>query len=196
MFLKRLLIATFTLFLLNPVAYPAEYDIDPTHSSVSFKVRHLLTWTQGTFNEFTGTLVYEPGTPELWQAGATIQAASIDTNNQKRDDHLRSADFFEVETYPTLTFTSTGISDATETGAKLSGLLNLHGVEKPVVLDLEIHGVGDDPWGNVRAGFTATTTIDRRDFGIDWSKALGTGRLVVGNEVRITLEIEAIQKKG
>ena len=175
-------------------AHAATYALDTDHTTVSFKIRHLFSKVQGTFDKFEGTFDYEPGKPELWKAQAVIQAASIDTRVEQRDKHLRSKDFFEVETYPTLTFTSTKVTDATSSGAKLSGLLKIHGVEKPVVLDLQVHGVGKDPWGNVRAGFTATTTVNRKDFGLTWNKAVEAGQLLVGDEVEITLEVEGLLK--
>lgn len=180
-------------FFVLPVS-AATYTIDADHSSVTFKIRHLFSKTSGQFNQFEGTLDYEPGKPETWKAQAVIQAASIDTNVAPRDKHLRSKDFFEVETYPTLTFKSVKVTDATAEGAKLHGDLTIHGVTKPVVMDLSIHGVGKDPWGNTRAGFTATTTIDRKEFGLTWNKAVETGGVLVGDEVEITLEIEGLSK--
>jgi len=182
------------LFALSsiPALEAAAYKIDPHHTTVSFKIRHLFTKVQGNFNEFSGTLEYEPGKPETWRVEAVVQAASIDTNVAPRDKHLRSADFFDVEKYPTLTFTSTGVTDVTESGAKLLGNLAVHGVEKPVTFDLAVHGVGKDPWGNQRAGFTATATINRKDFGLNWNEMLETGQVLVGEEVEITLEVEAI----
>ncbi len=181
-----------TLFV-RPVS-AATYTIDADHSSVTFKIRHLFSKTSGQFNQFEGTLDYEPGKPEIWKAEAVIQAASIDTNVAKRDDHLRSKDFFEVETYPTLVFKSTKVTDVTAEGAKLHGNLTMHGVTRPVVMDLSIHGVGKDPWGNTRAGFTAAAKIDRKAFGLTWNKAVETGGLLVGDEVEITLEIEGLLK--
>ena len=178
----------------NSAAWAATYVIDADHSSVEFKIRHLFSKVHGTFRQFEGTFEYEPGDPKIWKANATIQAASIDTQVEKRDDHLRSKDFFEVETYPTITFTSTEATDVTETDAKLNGLLTIHGVEKPVVLDLKIHGEGKDPWGNVRAGFTGTLTINRKDFGLTWNKAVETGQLLVGEEVDITIEVEGLRQ--
>ena len=174
-------------------AWAATYALDADHSTVSFKIRHLFSKVQGTFDEFEGTFDYEPGKPELWKAQATVQAASINTRVKKRDDHLRSKDFFEAETYPTLTFTSTKVTDVTETSAKLHGLLKMHGVEKPVVLDVQVLGVGKDPWGNTRAGFTATTRINRKDFGVTWNKAVEAGQLL-GDDVDITIEVEGILK--
>ena len=175
-----------------PSAWATTYALDKEHSSVNFKIRHLFTKVVGHFNEFEGTLVYVPGQPEQWVVEATIQTASIDTAVEKRDTHLRSKDFFDVDTYPTLTFKSTKVTDVTASGAKLHGLLTLHGVERPVVLDLDILGEGKDPWGNARSGFSATTTINRKDFGLTWNEVLETGQLLVGEEVEITLEVEGI----
>ena len=178
----------------GPAAWATAYAIDPDHSAVSFKIRHLFSNVQGSFNTFEGRFDYVPDHPEQWKAEATIQAASIDTRVEKRDNHLRSADFFDVEKNPTIAFKSTEVTDTTPTTGKLHGILTMHGVEQPVVLDLDIHGEGKDPWGNLRSGFTATTRINRKDFGIVWNKALETGQLLVGDEVDITLEIEGIVK--
>ena len=181
-------------FFLTAPVFAATYKIDTDHSTVGFKIRHLLSNVNGRFNQFEGTIDYDPEKPDTWKANVTIQAASIDTNVAPRDKHLKSADFFDVEKFPTLTFKTTKVTDVTPAGAKLEGLLTIHGVEKPVVLDLEIHGVAKDPWGNVKAGFTATTKINRKDFGLTWNKAVESGQFLVGEEVLITLEIEAIQQ--
>ena len=175
-----------------PAAWATTYAIDKDHTTVAFKIRHLFSKVEGTFNEFDGTFDYVPNHPEQWTAAATIQTASINTRVEPRDKHLRSGDFFDVERYPTITFKSTEVTDATATTAKLHGLLTIHGVEKPVILDVEIHGEGKDPWGNVRSGCTATTRINRRDFGLTWNEQLETGQFLVGEEVEITLEIEGI----
>ena len=172
----------------------ATYAIDPDHSAVTFKIQHLFSKVAGTFDRFEGTIEYEPGKPENWKTEAVIQAASIDTRVEKRDNHLRSKDFFEADKYPTITFKSAKVTDVTSQGAKLHGDLTIHGVTHPVVLDLSIHGVGDDPWGNTRAGFTATTTIDRKEFGITWNQPV-VGGLLLGDEVEITLEVEGLLKK-
>ena len=175
-----------------PSAWATTYKIDVDHSTVGFKIRHLFSNVQGAFDQYEGQVVYVPGQPEQWSVTATIQAASINTKVDKRDTHLRSKDFFDVEAYPAITFHSTEVTDATATSAKLHGRLSIRGVEKPVVLDLTIHGEGKDPWGNVRSGFTATTTINRKDFGLTWNKAVETGQLLVGDDVDIVLEIEGI----
>ena len=180
------------LLLFSPSVFAADYSIDPDHSTVSFKIRHLFSKVQGQFTDFKGSFVYDPEKPETWKAEAVIQAASIDTNVEERDGHLRSADFFDAEKFPTLTFRSTGVTGVTPESAKLNGLLTIHGVERPVTLDLEIHGAGKDPWGNVRSGFTATVELNRKDFALGWNKVLETGQLLVGETVEVILEIEGI----
>ncbi len=181
------------VLLLGASAVHADtYTVDAEHTAVSFKIRHLFTKVQGRFNEFAGDFVYDPDQPETWSVNLVVQAGSIDTNESNRDKHLRSADFFDTEQFPTLSFKSTDVTDITLEGAKLHGNLIIHGVQKPVVFDLEMHGVGQDPWGNQRSGFTATATINREDFGLTWNKALETGNLLVVEEVQIVLEVEGI----
>ncbi|MDP3702962.1 MAG: YceI family protein [Candidatus Omnitrophota bacterium] len=175
-----------------PPAGATTYAIDKDHTTVGFKIRHLFSNVQGSFNQFDGNFTYVPGTPEQWTVTATIQASSIDTNVEKRDQHLRSKDFFDVEQFSTIEFASTEVTDATPSSAKLHGLLTIHGVQKPVVLDLALHGEGKDPWGNVRSGFTAKTSINRKDYGLAWNQTLETGRLLVGEEVEIVLEVEGL----
>lgn len=181
-----------TLFFSTAPLHAETYKVDLDHSTVTFKIRHLFSNVTGTFKQFEGTIDYTPGKPESWKGEGVIQAASIDTNVANRDKHLKGADFFDVEKFPTLAFKSTGVTDATETAAKVQGDLTIHGVTKPVVFDLDIHGVGKDPWGNVRAGFTAKTKINRKDFGLNWNQALETGGVLVGDEVEITLELEGL----
>ncbi|HWP64790.1 MAG TPA: YceI family protein [Candidatus Limnocylindria bacterium] len=173
-------------------ATAATYKVDPGHTSVTFLVRHLLTNVEGRFRTFEGTIVFDPAEPEKTVVKGTIDVASIDTNVEKRDEHLRSPDFFDVAKYPKIEFVSTGVSDVdreTNTG-KLHGNLTIHGVTKPVVLDAQFLGAATDPWGNKKGGFTATTTINRKDFGLTWNKSLETGGLLVGDEVTIRLNVE------
>ena len=179
------------LFAASP-AFAATYKVDSDHTTVSFKARHLFSNVIGTFKQFEGTFDYEPGQPETWKVNATVQTASIDTNVTQRDNHLRSPDFFDAEKYPTLTFSSTKVTDLAAGSAKLEGLLTIHGIGQPVVFDLTINGVGKDPWGNTRASFSATTKIDRKDFGLTWNKVLESGQLLVGDEITITLEVEGL----
>jgi polyisoprenoid-binding protein YceI len=187
--LTRLTIVTVALLMALP-ALAARFELDRAHSSVTFKVSHLaISKVKGEFTDFDATFDYTPEQPETWRAEATIQAASINTGNAQRDDHLRSPDFLEAEKFPTLTFVSTGAELTGENRGRLTGDLTLHGVTRPVVLDLEIRGMVEF-MGTTKAGFTATGVINRRDFGLTWSKVLETGGLVVGDEVEITLEIE------
>ena len=142
-----------------------------------------------------GTFDYEPGKPETWKVDATIQAASINTKVPERDKHLKSPDFFDVEKYPTITFKSTKVTVVDAEHAKVEGLFSMHGVEKTVTLDIEIHGVAKDPWGNVRSAFTATTRLNRKDFGIVYNQTLETGNLLIGEDVDVSLEIEGLLKE-
>lgn len=179
-----------------PPSWAATYTVDPDHTTVSFKIKHLFSWVQGTFNTFEGTILYEPGKPESWSASGTIQAESIDTRVAARDKHLRSADFFDIVSFPTLSFKTTKIENATETHATIHGVLTIHGVERPVILDVDILGVEKDPWGNVVAGFAARVTLNRKDFGLTWNQVLETGTLLVGEEVQVTLDISAILQQS
>ena len=171
------------------------YNIDPAHSGITFKVRHLVTKVAGRFEKYSGSFDYVPGKPEAWKAQAKIDAASINTNVEPRDKHLRSADFFDVEKCPAIEFQTKEITNVQGDKAKLHGDLTMHCVTKPVTLDLEIGGVAKDPWGGTRAGATATTTINRKDFGLGWNKALEAGGFLVGDDVEITLDIEGTQAK-
>lgn len=179
-----------------PMAGAATYELDAAHSSIEFKVRHLVVSNvRGSFGSFTiEQMEFDGEDPANWKVSAAIDAASIDTANKDRDDHLRSADFLDVANHPLIEFASTGFEAADDGAYHMRGDLTLHGVTKPVVLELEHNGTIEDPWGGVRSGFTATGEIDRRDFGLTWNKALEAGGVVVGNEVKITLEIEAIRK--
>ncbi len=167
------------------------WQIDPVHSEVSFSVRHLMvSKVRGTFSRFSGS-IHVGDNPLDSSVEATIDMDSIDTRDATRDAHLRSADFFEVERYPTMTYRSTGIR-AEGDGYVIDGELTLHGVSRPVELAVEFNGVSSDPWGGTRAGFSATTEINRRDFGVDISMPLDGGGVVVGDKVKVHLEIEAI----
>lgn len=184
------------LALPAPSAQAAKYTIDPAHSNVDFKVRHLMVnKVSGRFERFSGEFNYDEKLPQSWTALAKIEAASVNTGNADRDTHLRGADFLDAGKFPVIAFRTTSVTDVANGRAKLNGVLSLHGVEKPVTLDLEIGGVVDDPWGNTKAGFTATGKINRNDYGIVWNKTFGNGGLVVGEEVEITLQIEGTQIK-
>ncbi|MDQ4116042.1 MAG: YceI family protein [Actinomycetota bacterium] len=168
------------------------WDIDAAHSAVSFVVRHMMvSKVRGKFDTFSGELT----TGERFEdseVSATIDARSIDTGTEQRDEHIRSADFFEVEAHPQWTFRSTGITGDGSGDYVLAGDLTIKGVTRPVELALEVNGFGPDAWGGTRAGFTATTTINRSDFGVDIAMPLDGGGVVVSEKVGIELEIQAV----
>ncbi|MCM2304501.1 MAG: YceI family protein [Elusimicrobia bacterium] len=192
--MRKILALAAVLAVLSPVVRADSYEIDASHSQVGFRIKHLVGKVPGRFTKFAGTVEFTPAKPEAWKVVATIDPASINTDNEKRDGHLKSADFFDVAKFPEMTFKSTKVAGVKGDSAKLHGELTMHGVTKPVVLDLELGGTTKDPWGNTRAGFTATGTINRKDFGIVWNKALDTGGLMLGDEVAISLDIEAVLK--
>lgn len=165
--------------------------IDPSHSEISFSVRHLMvSKVRGHFTKFSGTLtIAEDNTKS--SVTAEIDAASIDTRDENRDNHLRTNEFFDIETHPTWTFASTAVRTGGKGGYLVDGNLTIKGVTKPVVLDLEVAGTSTDPWGNTKAGFSASTVINRKDFGVEWNAPLETGGVLVGEEVTLTLEIQA-----
>src|SRR3954471_3929625 len=167
------------------------WTIDPVHSEVGFSVRHMMvSKVRGKFTTFTGEIVTSDN-PLASSATAEIDLSSIDTGNQQRDDHVRSADFFDVANTPTMTYRSSGIRPEGD-GYVVDGELTLRGVTREVPLQLELNGFGPDAYGGVRAGFTATGEINRRDFGVNWSAALETGGVVVSDKVTLHLEIEAV----
>jgi polyisoprenoid-binding protein YceI len=172
------------------LAATTHYEIDPSHSAVQFKVRHLVSQVPGSFRKFKGTFDYDAQDAKNNKAEIEIDATSIDTGNADRDKHLKTADFFDVKKYPTLKFVSTELKDFNGTTAKLAGNLTMHGVTKPVILELEIGGEAKDPWGGQRAGFTGVTKIDRKEYGLTWNKALEAGKVLVGDEVTINISVE------
>ncbi|GAA1165981.1 YceI family protein [Ornithinimicrobium humiphilum] len=169
------------------------YTIDPAHSRLGFSARHaMVTKVRGAFNEVSGTATTGPDL-EGASVEVTIQAASIDTRQADRDGHLRSADFFDVETYPTLTFRSTEVTAADDTTLRVTGDLTVKDVTRPVSFDLEFLGSAQDPFGNVRVGFEGSTEISRKDFGLTWNAALETGGFLVSDKVVLEFEISAIK---
>ena len=171
------------------------WNIDPSHSTIAFSVRHMVvSKTRGRFNKWTGQLRFDAENPAASSVEVNIDPASLDTGDAQRDAHLRSADFFDVEKHPTASFRSTKVDVAGEGRYRVTGNLTVHGITQPVVLDVTYEGSGKDPWGGERAGFSATTTIDRKNFGLEWNKALETGGLLVGEKVELNLEIEAVKQ--
>jgi polyisoprenoid-binding protein YceI len=172
------------------------WQIDPAHTNVEFTVRHMMiSNVKGQFQKTSGTVAVNGNDPASAKIDATIDASSIDTRVDKRDMHLKSPDFLDVAKFPTITFKSTKVEAAGPNKWKVTGDLTLHGVTKPVVLEVEGSGAPiSDPMGNTRAGASATTTIKRSDFGLTWNKALEAGGVMVGDEVAISIDVEAIKK--
>ncbi len=171
------------------------FSIDKAHSEAVFQVRHLVTKVRGRFTDFEGTIAMSPDDPAQSSVDVAIKAASIDTSQPDRDTHLRSADFFDVERFPMLTFKSTRVEKAGGDSYAVTGDLTIHGVTKSVVLPTTFLGMAKDPWGNERAGFEAEVTINRKDFGLNWNAALETGGFLVGDEVKISLSVQAIAQR-
>ena len=174
-------------------AAPTTWKIDPVHSHIEFSVRHLMiTTVKGRFGGVDGTIVIDESDRAKSGVDVRIEASTIDTREPQRDAHLRSADFFDVEKFPYLTFKSTQVSDPRSGEFSVKGNLTIHGVTRDVVLNVMEEGRGKDPWGGERAGFSATTKINRKDYGLNWNQALETGGVVVGDEVKIRLELQLV----
>jgi len=195
--MKRIIASISTIFalLLPVIASAAVWTIDPDHSNVGFKVRHLMVSNvKGIFEKYSGIVDINDKDITRSRVEVSIDTSSINTNVQKRDEHLRSPDFFDVAKFPTMTFVSKKVAKAGKDRLKVTGDLTLHGVTKEVVLDVDaLSRESKDPWGNLRRGTSASTKINRKDFGLVWNKALETGGVAVGEEVLITLEIEMIK---
>jgi polyisoprenoid-binding protein YceI len=189
-------ISTIIALALPTFAFATTWTIDPDHSNVGFKVRHLMVSNvKGSFEKHTGVVEINDKDITKSKVEVSIDTSSINTNVQKRDEHLRSADFFDVAKYPAMTFVSKKVTKAGKDKLKVTGDLTLHGITRQVVLDVEGPSKeSKDPWGNIRKGATATTKINRKDFGLVWNAALETGGVAVGEEITITMEIEMIKK--
>ncbi len=170
----------------------AKWNFDAAHTDIGFWVRHMVvTKVRGSFTKWTGELDYDEANPTRSKVSITIDTASVDTHDEKRNGHLRSADFFDSEKIPHMTFKSTRVESSGGNKFKVHGDLSIHGVTKPVVLDAEVLGKAKDPWGNMRVSFEATTVINRLDFGLKWNQPLETGGVLVGDKVTIEVEAQA-----
>ena len=178
-----------------PQATTTTWNIDPAHTTAEFKVRHMMiTNVRGHFSGITGVLTSDDQDVTKSKVEASIPAASINTREPDRDTHLKSADFLDVEKFPTLTFASTNITRKGEGELEVEGDLTIHGVARRVVFAVEgPTPPGKDPWGNTRIGWTATTKINRKDFGLNWNAGLETGGILVGDDVTLTLDVEAVK---
>lgn len=180
---------------LDGVELPAAgtWAVDRSHSNVAFRVKHLgLAKTRGRFTAFDGTVVVADD-PADSRVDVSIETASVDSNDEQRDAHLRGADFFDVENHPAITYRSTAVRGAGERW-QVEGDLTINGVTRPVALDVQFDGVATDPWGGTRAGFTASAQVNREDFGLTWNAALEAGGFLVGKTVTIDLDVELVRQ--
>lgn len=169
------------------------WKLDPTHSAIEFSAKHLMiTTVKGRITDVEGTIHIDEKNPKNSSVEATLKATSLDTRTEQRDQHLRSADFLDVEKYPVIKFRSTRIEGGTQE-FKLTGDLSIRDITREITLDVQFEGQTKDPWGGERVGFSATGKIDRRDFGLTWNQAMETGALLVGNDIKLSLEVQAIK---
>ena len=194
--MKRITVAMLALLVgLAGAASAADtWTVDKAHSTVTFKIKHLMSKVTGSFGDFDGTITTDFANLGASGVSFTIQAASIDTANADRDKHLRSADFFDVEKFPAITFTSSKITKTGDNTFAVTGTFTMHGVSKEITLPVTFLGAAQDPWGNTKAGFEIATTLSRTDYGIVWNKALETGGFLLGDEVEVTVNLEVAKK--
>ncbi len=171
------------------------FSIDKAHSEATFQVRHLISKVRGRFADFEGAITFDEARPEHSEVEFTIQAASINTNTPDRDAHLRSDDFFAVDTYPTIAFVSTAISPKGEGRFDVTGTLTVRGVTREVVIPITFLGTATDPWGNEKIAFEGEVTLNRKDYGLNWNAAIETGGFLVGDEVKVSLSMQAAAAK-
>ena len=178
----------------QPTSLSGTYSIDPVHSRIGFAARHaMVTKVRGSFNEFDGAGYFDAEDPTRSHLQLTIQASSIDTRNTDRDGHLRSNDFFDMETHPTITFTSTAVEVLDADNFRVTGDLTIKGVTKPVTVGFEYTGSAVDPFDNTRIGLEGKTTVNRKDWGLDWNAPLAAGGLLVSEKVSLEFEVSAIR---
>lgn len=176
-------------------AAPAVWKIDPSHSGVTFEVRHFFSLVPGRFTSFSGELTYDEAAPLATTVELEIEVSSIDTDNPKRDDHLRSADFFDAGNHPAITFKSTKVEAADQPDRyRVTGDLTMRGVTRPVTLDVEVLGFGPDAFGGTRGGFLVTGVVNRQDFGVTWNKKLDQGGTMLGDEVKVSIPLEVVKE--
>ena len=188
--MKRLLVLIIGVLGLSMACRAAEYTIDPNHSKVIFRIKHLsISTVTGHFPKFSWTFDVDPANLKNLKASATIETASIDTAVPDRDKHLKGPDFFDAEKFPQMSFVGKEIKDVQGNKLSIAGDLTMRGITKPVILSAEFGGAVKDPWGNERAAFTATAAINRKDFGMTWNKTLDAGGLMLGEEVQILIEV-------
>ena len=181
--------------LASPALAAETYQFDKSHTTVGFQVRHIFTMLGGKFQDFSGTIRVDRAKPENSTVEFTVQVASINTNDPKRDEHLKSPDFFDVAKYPTITFKSTSVKPSGDNAYQVTGDLTMRGVTKSITIPVTFLGEGKDPWGNEKMGFETSTTLNRKDYGINWNKTLDQGGVLVGDEVKVQVSVEANKVK-
>ncbi len=195
--IRRLLVLLAGVALSATTATAADtYVVDKAHSEALFTIKHLMSRVTGRFDDFSGTVNVDSGNPAASSVEFAINAGSIDTSVPDRDKDLRSPNFFEVEKYPTISFKSSKVTPASKDKFTVDGTLTMHGVSKPLSLAVEFLGFAKDPWGNERAGFEVETTLDRKDYGLVWNKALDQGGFLLGDDVKVVINLETTKKKN
>lgn len=194
--MRKAVFLILALFLVYSQSFAATYIVDPVHTEIGFSAKHMvISNVKGVFKEFSGAVELDDKNI-LKTVNAHILTKSIDTRHDKRDTHLKSPDFLDIAKFPEITFKSTSVTNKGGDMYEVDGELTICGVKKTVTLEGEMHGIAKDPWGNMRAGFTARGEINRKDFGLIWNQVLETGGLLVSDEVKLILEVEAILQKG
>lgn len=189
--IRPTLVAALVVLAALPLAWASSYKIDAAHTTVLFSIRHIFTDVQGKFTKFDGAITYDPANAAASSVNFTVDANSVDTNNEKRDGHLRSPDFFDVAKYPSLTFKSTKVVPKGKDLLEVTGDFTMHGVTKSITVPVKVLGVIDSKDFGRKAGFSTSFTIDRKEFGMTWNKVLDVGGAVLGDEVKIDINIEA-----
>jgi polyisoprenoid-binding protein YceI len=178
-----------------PAAATGTWNVDKVHSETGFQVRHLMSKVRGSFGDFAGRIQIDTAKPEASSVEFTIKVASIDTKEPKRDGHLKSPDFFDAEKFPEIRFVSKKVAPKSDTTYDVTGDLTMHGVTKQITLPVTFLGLAKDPWGNDRVGFETAITLNRQDYGVKWNQTLDQGGLMVGDDVTISINIEAVRAK-
>jgi polyisoprenoid-binding protein YceI len=194
--MKKHLVTAFALAFVSLSAFAADtYVVDKVHSEAKFEIRHMMSKVSGKFDDLAATVNIDPANPPASSVSFTMKAASVNTGNEGRDKDLRSSNFFDIEKTPEITFKSTAIKATSNKNIyDVTGDLTMHGVTKHIVLPVEVLGFGKDPWGKTRGGFSVKTTLNRKDYGINWNKALDEGGFLLGDDVDVTLNLEAVKQ--
>ena len=193
--MKRLVLAASLAALATTSPAADVYTVDKSHSEVSFQVKHLMSQVRGRFSDFEGKISVDAAKPEASSVEFAIKTASIDTNEPRRDEHLRSADFFDAATHPTISFKSTSMKKTGDTTYDVTGPFTMRGVTKTITLPVVVTGTAKDPGGNDRIGFEINTTLNRKDYGVVWNRALDAGGFLLGDDVKVSINLSTVKPK-